>query len=297
MIGTGLRKIFKDEGFMNLLRAENFGKMPKYVVDQDEASGAVSKVHLAFLLDTVTLPIVNLVPTKPVTDERRATDIYKKMSASVTAEGLSEAPVVARDGRSSRYFILDGYVRIDVLKQVGKTEVECLIARTTKATRTTPASTTSRRFRPNPRMILKAIANGVPEDRIAKALHLAASTVERNHSMLQGICPEAVDLLMIAIAAASAFEMLKRVKPMRQIEMAELMIASKIYSGTYARALYVATPENELVEFAKKRRRDALSADDVAKIEHEQRSLERDYVLLTESFGENMMELTSRVST
>ncbi len=34
VIGTGLRKIFKDEGFMNLLRAENFGKMPKYVVDQ-----------------------------------------------------------------------------------------------------------------------------------------------------------------------------------------------------------------------------------------------------------------------
>ncbi len=251
----------------------------------------MSKVHLAFLLDTVTLPIVNLVPTKPVTDERRATDIYKKMSASVTAEGLSEAPVVARDGRSSRYFILDGHVRIDVLKQVGKTEVECIIATDDESYTYNTGVNHIAPIQAN-RMILKAIANGVPEDRIAKALHLAASTVERNHSMLQGICPEAVDLLKDKHVAASAFEMLKRVKPMRQIEMAELMNASKIYSGTYARALYVATPENELVEFAKKRRRDALSADDVAKIEHEQRSLERDYVLLTESFGENKMELT-----
>ena len=251
----------------------------------------MSKVRLAFLLDTLVLPIANLVPTKPVNDARRETEIYKKMEAAVTTEGLSEAPVVARDGRSSRYFILDGHVRVDVLKRLGKTEVECIVATDDESYTYNTGVQHIAPIQAN-RMILKAIANGVPEDRIAKALHLAATTIERNHSMLEGICPEAIDLLKDKHPALSVFEMLKRVKPVRQIEMAELMNASKIYSGGYARALFVATPESELVEFAKKRRREALSADDVAKIEHEQRSLERDYVLLSESFGESMMELT-----
>lgn len=249
------------------------------------------KVQLGFLLELAAIPIANLVPTKPVTKERRASEMYKKVAASVKAEGLSEAPVVARDGRSSRYFILDGHVRVEALKETGVTEVLCLISTDDEGYTYNQCVSRISPVQAN-RMITNAIANGVSEERIAKALNLSVSTIQRSRTMLQGICPEAVELLKDKHVAHTAFELMKRVKPLRQIAMAELMNASKIYSGTYARALFVATPESDLLEFAKKRHRDALSAADVAKIEDEQRTLERDYVALTESYGENMMELT-----
>ena len=86
------------------------------------------KVQFGFLLELVSLPLDSLVPTKPISKERRASEMYKKVVASVKAEGLSEAPVVTRDGRSSRYFILDGHVRVEALKDAGIAEVLCLIS-------------------------------------------------------------------------------------------------------------------------------------------------------------------------
>ena len=249
------------------------------------------QLKLGFLLEMVKVPIAKLVPTKPLSDRDKASERYKKIAASVREEGLSEAPVVSRDGRSSRYFILDGHVRVSVLADAGAEEVDCLVSvedenytYNAKVNRIAPIQAN--------RMILKAIAAGVPEERIAKALNIEASTVRASQWLLEGICPEAVDLLKDKPVCVAALEMMKRVKPMRQIAMAELMNASKVYTGSYARAMFVGTPENELIDSAKKRRGKVLSTEDAAKIDNERRSLERDYLLLSESYGENVMELT-----
>ena len=43
--------------------------------------------------------------------------------------GIVEDPVVARDrAEPNKYILLDGHLRIDILKEMGATEVICLVA-------------------------------------------------------------------------------------------------------------------------------------------------------------------------
>src|SRR3546814_13683447 len=54
---------------------------------------------------------------------------YAQIRTSVRAVGLVEAPAVAPDHKHpGRYSLLDGHLRVEVLKDLGITEVECLVA-------------------------------------------------------------------------------------------------------------------------------------------------------------------------
>lgn len=83
-----------------------------------------------------------------------------------------------------------------------------------------------------------------------------------------------------------ALRLLKKVKPYRQIEMAELMTLSNTYSASYAKALFAATPADLIVRPLKPDSRPELS-----KLETEMRSVERDFVLLEESYSRDTLNL------
>ena len=100
-------------------------------------------------------------------------------------------------------------------------------------------------------MILRAIKNGVSEERIAKTLNVNVETIKRKRDLLTGICPEAVELLRNRRVSAGAIREIKRVKPMRQIEMAEVMVASDNYTAAYAKCLVLASSPDQLLESQK----------------------------------------------
>ena len=51
------------------------------------------------------------------------------IAASIREVGLVEPPVVARDrGEMGKFLLLDGHLRVDVLKDLGQTDVCCLIS-------------------------------------------------------------------------------------------------------------------------------------------------------------------------
>ena len=122
-------------------------------------------------------------------------------------------------------------------------------------------------------MVRRAIEIGVPEERIARALNLAANTIRQSRTLLQGICPEAIELLKDKHVATKAFMELKKVKPMRQIEIAELMTAAGTYVSTYASALVGLTPEDQLAELS-------------------MRSIVKDFVLMQDTHDRTVLELT-----
>jgi hypothetical protein len=136
-------------------------------------------------------------------------------------------------------------------------------------------------------MIRKAIAAGVSEERIAKALNLTTQTIRRNARRLKGICPEAVEILKDKPISEVALGMLRKVKPYRQIEMADLMARTGHYTSMYARTLLLRTPKDQCVAGPLK----GLRPEDVARLEAESRSSEKEFVLATESHGKNVMEL------
>lgn len=97
-------------------------------------------------------------------------------------------------------------------------------------------------------MIMEAIRQGVSEERIAKTLAVDVAAIRRKRDPLDGICPEAVQLLKEKRASAGTFREMRKVKPMRQIEMGELMLAANNFSASYARCLLAATPQEQLLE-------------------------------------------------
>jgi hypothetical protein len=140
------------------------------------------------------------------------------------------------------------------------------------------------------KMILKAIARGAPEKRIAAALNIDLNTLRNKVRLLDGICAEAVDLLKDKHIASNAFTELRKMVPIRQIEAAELMIAMNKFSGSYARALLAATQKDQLVKTGNPKLQ-GLTDEQVALMEREASNLEREFKIAEQSYGTDHLDL------
>jgi hypothetical protein len=97
-------------------------------------------------------------------------------------------------------------------------------------------------------MILRAIKNGVSEEKLARALDLNIAQIQRRRTLLDGICPEVAELLKDRSVNPATFDSPRKMKPMRQIEVAELMEIAGNWSASYARALLAATRQEDLLK-------------------------------------------------
>jgi ParB-like chromosome segregation protein Spo0J len=186
--------------------------------------------------------------------------------------------------------LLDGHLRLEAIKDLGQNEVLCLISTDDEAFtynhKVSYLSSIQEHF-----MILKAIKNGVSEERIAKTLNVDVIKIREKRNLLEGICPEAIDLLKDKQISPNALKVLKKVLAMRQIELAELMVAANNYTVPYAKALLAATPSNQLIEQDKKKRVEGLSQEEMARMEKEMNRLEKEFKAVEESYGPNVLNL------
>jgi hypothetical protein len=141
------------------------------------------------------------------------------------------------------------------------------------------------------KMILRAIERGVPEERIAKALNIDVHTLRQKKRLLDGICPEAADLLKDKHVATGTFWMLKRMAPMRQIEAAEMMVALNKYTINYARSLLAATPQAQLIDTQKPKVLKELTDTQIALMERESANLDREFKMVEQSYGTDHLDL------
>jgi len=187
--------------------------------------------------------------------------------------------------------LLDGHLRLDILKRTGATEVRVIFATDDEAytynKRVNHAPPVAQHF-----MILKAIKNGVSEERIAAALNVNVGSIRKKRDMLDGICPEAVEILRNTHITADAFAVLRKMKPIRQIEAAEHMLASGTYSVVFAKALLAVTRPELLVEVPASRKLDAKSAGARVMLEQETDVLLRDLKAVEDSYGTDILVLT-----
>jgi ParB-like chromosome segregation protein Spo0J len=253
-------------------------------------------VKLACEAQTITLQVSGILPVKTITVEMKRSVKYHCIVASVRELGIIEPLVVYPDnGNTENYMLLDGHIRLEVLKDLGQDTVECLVALDDEAFtynhKVNRLSAIQEHF-----MIIRAIKHGVPEERIAKSLNVDLANIRRKRDMLDGICPEAVQLMKDKRTATGALREMKKVKAMRQIEMAELMIASQNFSVAYAKCLYAATPADQLVEAGKPKEVGGLTATEMSRMEHELESLSQDFKLIEDTHGRNVLNLVLVVS-
>lgn len=242
----------------------------------------------AFKFDGLMIKLDQLVPTRPVKKNLQKTSQYQTILASIREVGVIE-PVMVHPQKGGKYLLLDGHVRVEALKELGRTEALCLAATDDEAYTYNAVYNPVAAIQAN-KMVLKALEKGVSEARIASTLRVSVTTVRQNRSMLKGICPEAVEILKDKPVARMTFAEFKKVTPDRQVEMAEVMVAMGTYTAAYAKGMVMATPAEKLADTGQPKR--TAKPDDIAKMEHEVLALERDFALLDETYQRNMMNLT-----
>lgn len=252
---------------------------------------ASSSVMMAFEEGRIRVAIDQIVPLKMVSNAIKNSPKYAQIAASIREIGLVEPPVLARDrGEVGKYLLLDGHLRIDVLKNMGHKEVTCLISTDDEAYTYNKRVNRIAMIQEH-RMIVKAVERGVPEDRIAKALNVDVQNIVRKRRLLEGICPEVADILKDKHIAINTFTELKKMLPLRQIEAAELMVAMNKFTTNYAQSLVAATPQAQLVEQDKPKHVKGLSDEQIAMMERESISLQREFRIAEKSYGADHLDL------
>lgn len=248
-------------------------------------------VRIGFEETSLRIPISSIKPLHRVSDAVKATPKYAQIAASIREIGIVEPPVVARDRTDpGQFLLLDGHLRLEVLKDGGHTDVVCLISTDDEA------FTYNKRVNriaiiQEHRMIMKALDRGVSEERLAKALNVNVAHIKRKRHLLDGICPEVAELLKDRHVSIHALWQLKKVVPIRQIEAAELMVAMNKYTIGYAKTLVAATPQSQLVRADRPKTVRGLTADQVALMERESANLEREFKVAEQSYGANHLDL------
>jgi TusA-related sulfurtransferase len=248
-------------------------------------------VKMAFKPEVIEVAVDDIQPLKTIKASIRKTAKYRQVFTSVKEVGIIEHLIVYRlNEPPGRFLLLDGHLRLDVLKSMGEKTAQCLVATDDegftynhKISRLSPIQ---EHF-----MILKAVDKGVSEDRIAKALDVDVSLIRRKRNLLDGIDGEAVELLKDKHMSPSAVRVLSRVKPERQIEMCELMIAAHNYTVPFAKALLAATPQSQFRESGKKKKLEGLSPEEIARMEKETEGLANDIKIVKEAYGKDMLNL------
>ena len=211
-------------------------------------------IKAAFLMDEVSIPLERLLPSRALPPGIKQSPRYLMIESSVREVGIIEPPIVyPQEGKEKdrMYLLLEGHLRVEVLRDLGRTHVDCLVA-TDDENCTYNHHISGLAPIQEIRMIRKAVADGVPEERIAKALNVSVRTIRETETKLDGICAEAIEVLKDKPIVDRALEALKKVKPYRQVEMAELMRMANMYSEPHAKALLAANPDAELPEPAKR---------------------------------------------
>lgn len=240
----------------------------------------------------VELVVEELLPTKSISICARKCRKYAQVLSSIREVGLIEAPVVAPLKKGKGYLLLDGHLRIMALKELGVERVACLIS-TDDETYTYNKYINRLSAIQEHRMIVKAVQSGVSEEKLARVLNLDIGTIRNKKNLLEGICPEAVELLKDKAVPEPVFRVLRKMKAPRQINAAMLMNDQNKFNCNYAKALLDATPANQLVNKGKPKKETPAILARQARLEEESLALSREIGSLKEQYGTAMIDMTS----
>ena len=251
-----------------------------------------NKIKQGFQEKLIELAVEELFPTKTISITARKCRKYSQVLSSIREVGLIEAPVVAPFKKEKGYLLLDGHVRIMALKELGVERVFCLIS-TDDETYTYNKYINRLTAIQEHHMIVKAVQSGVSEEKLARALNLDIGTIRNKKNLLEGICPEAVELLKDKAVPEPVFKVLRKMQAPRQVIVAMLMNDQNKFNSNYAKALLEATPSHQLVNRGKPRKETPVILARQARLEEESLALSTEIGALKEQYGTAMIDMTS----
>lgn len=251
----------------------------------------MDQIKHAFKQEIISIPLEQILPTRMLDKEvqsRRFSTITTSIRELGVIEPLAVHPQPFLSGAVPHYILLDGHLRLEALKRLGGTEALCLISTddegftyNSQINRLAPVE--------EHKMILAAVKNGIAPARIAQVLGVNVDSIHERRNLLKGIAPEVVEMLKVRMIARDVFRVLRKMKPIRQIETVEMMISANCFTQSYARMVLAATRPEMLVE--QKKSSAGNSSIDIARMEREMENLQHDYKQVEDTLGETILVL------
>ncbi|MCD9816660.1 plasmid partitioning protein RepB C-terminal domain-containing protein [Bradyrhizobium japonicum] len=136
-----------------------------------------------------------------------------------------------------------------------------------------------------------SISSSVASVKLAKALDVNIGHIKRRRTMLDGISPEAVEMLKDKMVSTVTFDVIRKMGSMRQVEVAELMLSASNFTVGYARALLAATKQSDLAKPERVKKIDGMTPEQIARMEREMSVLQQDFKAVESSYGEDVLHL------
>lgn len=247
-------------------------------------------VPRAFSPEILQVPLDKLLPSRSLPGSVPGSVKFRQIVSSIQSVGLIEPLSVSpMDAISGQYLVLDGHVRLMAMQELEFSVAPCLLAVDDEAytynSRINRLSSIQ-----ETRMLQEAVAKGVSKERLAQSLNIDISSLLKKLKLLDGICPEAVELLRDRQFSPEISRILRKMKATRQVVCVDLMLSANSLTVNYAEALLATTPV-ELLVGGEKPEMKGVTAEQMARMEHEMENLQGQYKLIEDSYADDVLNL------
>lgn len=251
----------------------------------------MSKPPLGFIPEPITLALERILPSRKPPEGLHASRKFKQIVVSIETVGMIEPLSVGKaDKKTGQHILFDGHMRLLALRQLGYTDAPCLIAMDDESYTYNNRINRITSIQEH-QMLRRAVERGVTAERLAKALNVDVSLIHRKVSLLDGICPEAIEMLKDQHFSAGLGTVLRRMKPTRQVECVELMLTANNMTVAYAEALFAATPAHLVAGEKRARKLPGVTAEQMVKMEREMGNLQGQLKVVEKSYGQDVLLL------
>ena len=245
----------------------------------------MSQPPLGFIPEPITLALDRILPSRKPPEGLQTSRKFKQIVASMEAVGMIEPLSVGKaDKKTGQHILLDGHMRLLALRQLGYADAPCLIATDDESYTYNNRINRIASIQEH-QMLRRAVERGMKPERLAKALSVDVSLIHKKVSLLDGICPEAVEMLKDQHFPAGLGSVLRRMKPTRQVECMELMLTANNMTVAYDEALFAATPPHLVVGEKRARKLPGVTAEQMVKMEREMGNLQGQLKVVEKSYG------------
>ncbi|PHM62508.1 plasmid partitioning protein RepB C-terminal domain-containing protein [Xenorhabdus ishibashii] len=237
-----------------------------------------------------TYAIESLSQSRTLPINIKSSNKYKQILTSISEIGLIE-PVIIYLNDDGGKKILDGHLRIEALKDLGISHAHCLISPVDEA-----YSYNKRVNRltilQEQKMLKKAVESGVSIEKLSAVLGVSPSIINTRLRISDGISGEVIALLAEKNISQNVFDVLRKIKPYKQMEFVTTMITLNNFTRKFALSMLHALSPEHLVSKNKTQSENKDVIKTLARLEKEMAALQIETQNLKDEYAENNLSLT-----
>lgn len=226
-----------------------------------------SNIKTAFDLKPIIVKFDNIIETAPRKNFRNLRS-FSVILSSLKKVGLLEPLVVCKSEIRDKYKLMNGHLRMYAMKELGICESVCIVAKENERY-TFDAEVNYLNPLQRSRMIRKAVREGVSPKEIADTFGIEERKIKDIMNISADIDPAVMEILKKCNVSERTIKIISKVKPYRQIQIAQFMLDSNNFSSSLAKALYLSSPESDMIVKPRFNSKTKINAETISKLNTE----------------------------